>query len=174
MKYRRPLRDGWVCPHCGQTLHRHGRGGSRACKAEQSGPTCPGVVCECEDGICYSKQLGYGWRRSPCPNAHCLHCGWRGTVRSREFEREYGSSRCTKSATGWHYAKAGVEKNLDPSSLRVVLKCQICGSTATKLIDPIDDLNWKPVERALPPPASSGHQEGNPGGDKPDDGSVGT
>lgn len=155
-------------------MHRHGRGGSRACKSDQSVRTCQGLVCECEDGLCYSKQLGYGWRRSPCTNAHCLHCGWRGTVRSKDFEREYRSNRCTKSSTGWHFARVSVERNMDPSSLRIILKCQICGSKAIKLIDAIDEIDWEPVEMALPKSASSGHQEGNPGGDKPDDGSVGT
>ena len=154
--------DGWVCPHCGQTESRHGRGGSRACDAEQKGPVCPGLICQCSDGVCFSRGLGYGWRRSPCPNAVCQHCGWRGTIRSAEFEREYGSARCPKSTTGFHHAHVRVDGNRHRTDhTALVFDCKICGAKGFLIIDPIKDIEWK-LERTAPPGVSDAlSQEGD-------------
>lgn len=161
MKRKQPLRDGWVCPNCGQTSDRHGRGGARGCKHEPQGPTCPGLVCKCKDGTCFSKEYGYGWRRSPCLNAFCHHCGWKGTIQSREFEREYGGSRCPKSVDGWHniqhirFGRNKKDRKKDRSKgrsdvCRIIFECEICGASGPLNIDPIHDIPWQIPERKAP------------------------
>lgn len=137
-----PLWTGWVCPHCGQTEQRHGRGGARGCHAEGD-ERCPGLECKCTDGKCYSKAFGFGWRRSPCPNAECAHCGWKGTLRSREFERHYGASRCPGSSSGWHWVTVRVEMSqFEPAGVMLVFTCRDCGATGTSVIDPIKQITW--------------------------------
>ena len=141
---RNALVDGWVCPKCGQVAARHGRGGARACHGGD-GPFagCRGLECECTDGKCYSKKSWrLGWRRSPCPNAVCYHCGWKGTVRSRDFERAYGLSRCPKSSTGWHHPVLRVVPNTRPNSLALICVCSECGRKGTSTLDPIADILW--------------------------------
>lgn len=145
MKRRRhrPLVDGWVCPRCGQKGMRHGHGGARACKSRDDSPRCRGLECTCQDGQCYSKSMeGFGWRRSPCPCARCYHCGWQGEVRSRDFERVYGNSRCPSSSTGWHHPVISVVPNQQPSNLVLRLRCPMCGLEAETRLDPIEDMEW--------------------------------
>lgn len=142
MKRHRPLVDGWVCPRCGQVGTRHGRGGARGCHSAMPGPVCPGLVCRCGDGVCFAKHKGYGWRRSPCRNAQCMHCGWVGEVRSREFEKLFGNSRCPKSATGWHTVEIVAEQNQTPDVLRLQFKCIDCHATGSTVIDPVQDVRW--------------------------------
>lgn len=149
MRSRRhkPMVDGWVCPRCGANGIRHGRGGARACKTNNTSPHCRGLECECEDGRCYGKRPdGFGWRRSPCKTARCYHCGWEGEVRSREFERAFGNSRCPNSSTGWHYPVIQVQPNTEPSSLVLRFRCTLCGWEASTVLDPIDDIRWFPPE----------------------------
>ena len=156
MKRKQPLQDGWSCPNCGQTSGRHGRGGARGCKHEPQGPTCPGLVCKCRDGQCFSHEYGYGWRRSPCPNAFCHHCGWRGSVRSREFERAYGHSRCPISMDGWHFAVLKLKISKDRSGkYQLVFVCKLCGAKGTFALDPVRDIPWSFPERTAPPDGSA-------------------
>jgi len=138
-----PLLSGWVCPNCGQVGGRHGRGGARRCRGHNRGPICDGLVCRCGDGVCYSKSGGRGWRRSPCPNAYCWHCGWKGEVRSRDFERAYGHSRCPGSPTGWHHALARLGMNPEPDALQLDFSCSYCGVVGECVIHPIEDITWK-------------------------------
>jgi hypothetical protein len=137
-----PLTDGWVCPRCGATWDRHGRGGARACKTAD-GVQCRGLECECEDGRCYSKRPdGFGWRRSPCKTARCYHCGWEGEVRSREFERVFKNNmRCIKSNDGWHHPNMWTIPNAEPNSIVAVLQCALCKMVAVRVI-PADTLMW--------------------------------
>ena len=165
MKRKRPLQDGWVCPNCGQTLTRHGRGGARGCKLETQGPTCAGLVCQCTDGRCFSKDTGYGWRRSPCPNAFCQHCGWKGTIRSKEFERAYGSSRCPKALTGWHFTRIRIDKDKTRSDMcLLIFECQLCGAKGFVMIDPIQDIEWRLPEQKAPIAEAASKTQG---GDSP-------
>lgn len=143
MKRKRPLIDGWVCPQCGAVGHRHGRGGQRACRDKTAGPTCEGLVCRCRDGKCFSKAKGPGWRRSPCPNAYCHHCGYEGPVRSKEFERSFGDSRCPYGTTGWHRALLRVEENERPGACRILFRCEDCGATGSMIIHPVTDIDWR-------------------------------
>jgi hypothetical protein len=145
-RHASPLVDGWVCPRCGQVGDRHGRSGARGCQTRQTGPRCPGLVCECEDGLCYSKSQGFGWRRSPCLNAHCLHCGWRGEIRSRPFERAYGMSRCPKSGDGWHHPLVTISHNTEADAMHQRLHCPLCGIDGTVRIHPIRDIDWRRPE----------------------------
>jgi hypothetical protein len=132
-----------VCPRCGSNGMRHGRGGARACKTNNNSPHCQGLECDCADGKCFSKRPeSFGWRRSPCTTARCYHCGWEGSVRSREFERAFGNSRCPRSNTGWHHPTILVPPNAEPSYLVLHLRCTLCGAEATILLDPIEDIPW--------------------------------
>lgn len=142
---RRPLVDGWVCPRCGQIGTRHGRGGARACKDSRGLPTCLGLRCTCEDGLCFSKGEGYGWRRSPCRHAVCSHCGWTGEVRSKTFEREFGLSRCPKSSHGGHLVRIEAVGSVAPTVLRLRLTCVECGLVGWIVADPAIDVDWLPI-----------------------------
>lgn len=136
------LWKGWVCPNCGQTEQRHGRGGARACHAEAE-DRCPGLECKCEDGQCYSKTLGFGWRRSPCLNAVCAHCGWTGTIRSRAFERRYANARCPKSTSGWHWVTVEVDlSQFEPAGMTIKTRCVECGATGIGVLDPVTQMRW--------------------------------
>lgn len=153
-RHPRVFTDGWVCPKCGQWGVRHGRGGARGCHSKlPPGPHCEGMECKCEDGVCFGKHPhGYGWRRSPCRNAVCHHCGWSGEVRSRAFERAYGLSRCVRSNTGWHYPTITVLPNTEPGSLVLMFECTLCGRKATATLDPIADIVWQPMGDEPRPP----------------------
>ena len=135
-----PVLDGWVCPSCGQARGRHGRGGARACKAKEPGPTCIGLVCECEKGVCYNRRNG--WMRSPCVHAHCQHCGWRGTIRSKPFERDFGLSRCAMAPDGLHRIEPGIAADSSPRVLHLVLRCLVCGHEGHAMVDWLMDTEW--------------------------------
>lgn len=96
--------------------------------------------------MCFAKRRGYGWRRSPCKNAHCLHCGWSGEIRSRDFERAYGAARCRKSATGWHTVNIIAERNENPDVLRLRFECLECHVQGACAIDPVSNIEWSAIE----------------------------
>lgn len=136
-----PLLDGWVCPNCGQTGRRHGRGGARACKSRTQGPLCQGLTCMCHNGRCYSSDTGRGWRRSPCLDALCAHCGWRGELRSKDFERDFGLSRCPVHPSGIHQCQVILEP-AEHASIAMRLTCTQCGTRGASISHPIHDVEW--------------------------------
>lgn len=141
-----PLRHGLVCPNCGATYGRHGRGGKRACRATYSA-LCPGIECLCDQTHfrVFAGQLI--WRQSPCLDAACRHCGWRGQVASIDFERAYGFGRCVATEDGRHDVVVSVENSSDPSKITVVLHCKACGAFGSLTFNPITDIAWQKPAR---------------------------
>jgi hypothetical protein len=68
------------CPKCKAVPHKHGKGGSDACKNRLG--SCDGFICECDsEEIPESDDDDHGSSFSnPCESATCGHCGWSGTV----------------------------------------------------------------------------------------------
>lgn len=65
----------WLCPKCGAAPNTHGKGGPSKCN-DNSQLGCMGFLCECDDE---EEDETHGTSfTSPCPQAHCYHCGWEG------------------------------------------------------------------------------------------------
>lgn len=137
-----PLRHGLTCPRCGAGLGRHGKGGKRACK---QGPvdSCQGVKCTCPRKHFVDCSGTLIWRRSPCTGAVCGHCGWSGNLRSIDFERTYGASRCVATANGCHDVKVVARQADHPGDLTLTIYCSACGCEGHVSLDPIDDIYWR-------------------------------
>lgn len=89
-------------------------------------------------------------------------------MRSKEFERAYGSSRCPKSLTGWHYTRVRLDKDKTRADVcLLIFECQLCSAKGFVMIDPIEDIEWKLPERKAPSPvgtsAASPKGEGSDG-----------
>lgn len=123
------LTDDIVCPRCGENA------------PDREGT--PRLRCACEDGDCFRMHEGnLTWRRSPCPNAVCDACGWRGILRSRYYTQHYGNSRCPMTENGAHDVYVYTHRNDTPGPLTIELRCKLCGAIGHKTINCIDEVEW--------------------------------
>lgn len=127
------LIDHIVCPRCGANA----TGASSGHK----------LSCECGGGKCFAMESGeLTWRRSPCHHAECS-CGWKGSIRSTEFESVYHRSRCRVSSNGWHDVGVSVYKNENPGPLTIELRCKACGCRGHKTIDAVGEVAWEDARK---------------------------
>ena len=125
-----PLTDDLVCPKCGENASDR--------------PGLPKLRCGCEDGNCFALHEGrLTWRRSPCPNAVCDNCGWKGTLRSRYFQQTYQNSRCPMSEDGWHNVDVYTQRNEKAGPLVSLWKCKACGAIGHVKIK-YNEVVWEP------------------------------
>lgn len=76
------LKFDFVCPKCGATPHKHGKGGVEKCIDRHAQQACEGLICECdpqEFSDCENEDHGQTFVNM-CTQANCYHCGWGGTV----------------------------------------------------------------------------------------------
>ena len=123
--------DGLICPECGNIGKI--------------------LLCECGKGLCFEwsdlqGEASLRWRRSPCPKAHCLQCGWRGRLKHRGFEDAYGLAKCRVSRSGWHDARATIIQNEAPAPITVELVCIECGQRGHFNLDVVQGVHWESQE----------------------------
>jgi len=99
-------------------------------------------VCTCNGKHFVERNGRLIWRRSPCPSAVCKHCGWAGTLRSVDFERSYGLSRCQNTPNGCHDVHVVGTHNEFPGDLVLKVFCRSCSCVGLVSIDPVDGISW--------------------------------
>lgn len=70
-------------------------------------------------------------------------------MRSKAFERKFGSSRCPVSENGSHDIAILPRKNAKPAMIFLGIRCKLCGATCACVLDP-KTLPWVRPKK-LPP-----------------------
>ncbi len=99
-----PVTMKWACPKCGAEANGHGKGGAEKCREHGSGG-CSGFICECENE---SDEKHGAMLKTPCPEAHCYHCGWGGTFPTKAHLKKQNLIPCP------HCKGSGTVKDMTP------------------------------------------------------------